>query len=66
MPIRPGPRWRHRPPRTLDRAFLVASARETFEEAGLMLARRGGGADMVGAADAHRLVETYRARLRRR
>jgi len=47
----------------LDRAFLVASARETFEEAGLMLARRGGGADMVGAADAHRLVETYRARL---
>ena len=28
-----------------------------------MLARRGGGEDMVGAADAHRLVETYRARL---
>ena len=26
-----------------DRAFLVAAARETFEEAGLMLARRGGG-----------------------
>ena len=48
-----------------ERAFLVASARETFEEAGLMLARRGGGADMVGADDAHRLVETYRARLRR-
>ena len=47
----------------LDRAFLVASARETFEEAGLMLARRGGGADMVGAEDAHRLVETYRERL---
>jgi 8-oxo-dGTP pyrophosphatase MutT (NUDIX family) len=48
---------------TLDRAFLVASARETFEEAGLMLARRDGGADMVGAEEAHRLVETYRARL---
>jgi 8-oxo-dGTP pyrophosphatase MutT (NUDIX family) len=46
-----------------ERAFLVASARETFEEAGLMLARRGGGADMVGADEAHRLVETYRARL---
>ncbi len=28
-----------------------------------MLARRGRGEDMVGAADAHRLVETYRARL---
>jgi 8-oxo-dGTP pyrophosphatase MutT (NUDIX family) len=46
-----------------ERAFLVASARETFEEAGLMLARRGAERDMLGAADAHRLVETYRARL---
>ncbi len=46
-----------------ERAFLVASARETFEEAGLMLARRGDGADMVGAEEAQRLVETYRARL---
>lgn len=46
-----------------ERAFLVASARETFEEAGLMLARRGGSADLLGAEEAHRLVETYRARL---
>jgi 8-oxo-dGTP pyrophosphatase MutT (NUDIX family) len=46
-----------------ERAFMVAAARETFEEAGLVLARRSDGADMVGAADAHRLVETYRARL---
>ena len=28
-----------------------------------MLARRGGGAHMVGADETHRLVETYRARL---
>lgn len=48
---------------TLDRAFLVASARETFEEAGLMLARRGNGPGMLGANEAHRLVETYRSRL---
>src|SRR6478672_2353378 len=46
-----------------DRAFLVASARETFEEAGLMLARRGGSADLLGAEEAHRLVENYRAPL---
>ena len=46
-----------------DRAFMVAAARETFEEAGLVLARRGDGADMVGAEEAHRLVEAYRARL---
>ena len=63
MPIRPGRELAPSSTSALDRAFLVASARETFEEAGLMLARRGGGADMVGADEAHRLVETYRARL---
>jgi 8-oxo-dGTP pyrophosphatase MutT (NUDIX family) len=46
-----------------DRAFVVAAARETFEEAGLVLARRRGGDTMLGAEAAHRLVETYRARL---
>jgi len=46
-----------------ERPFLVASARETFEEAGLMLARRGGSPDLLGAEAAQRLVETYRARL---
>src|SRR4029079_6465071 len=49
------PRWAELAPSStssLDRAFLVASARETFEEAGLMLARRGSGSDMVGAEDA--------------
>jgi 8-oxo-dGTP pyrophosphatase MutT (NUDIX family) len=46
-----------------DRAFLVAAARETFEEAGQVLARRGREPDMLDAEAAHRLVETYRARL---
>src|SRR5262249_54332814 len=44
-------------------AFLVAAARETFEEAGLMLARRMGERDLMDADAAHRLVGTYRARL---
>ena len=43
-----------------DRAFVVAAARETFEEAGLVLARRRGTQAMLGAAEAHRLVEAYR------
>jgi 8-oxo-dGTP pyrophosphatase MutT (NUDIX family) len=46
-----------------DRAFVVAAARETFEEAGLVLARRRGSAALLSSADAHRLVETYRAPL---
>src|SRR5262245_13982780 len=46
-----------------ERAFLVAAGRETFEEAGLMLARRRGSAELVDAATADRLVEAYRARL---
>jgi 8-oxo-dGTP pyrophosphatase MutT (NUDIX family) len=46
-----------------DRAFVVAAARETFEEAGLVLARRRGTQAMLDDADAHRLVETYRAGL---
>ena len=43
-----------------DRAFVVAAARETFEEAGLVLARRRGTQAMLDAAGAHHLVETYR------
>jgi 8-oxo-dGTP pyrophosphatase MutT (NUDIX family) len=46
-----------------DRAFLVAAARETFEEAGLLLARRRGGSELVDAATAHALVQRYRARM---
>jgi 8-oxo-dGTP pyrophosphatase MutT (NUDIX family) len=47
----------------LERAFMVAAARETFEEAGLVLARRAGEGGLMDANAAHRLVEAYRARL---
>jgi 8-oxo-dGTP pyrophosphatase MutT (NUDIX family) len=50
-------------PTVPDRAFFVAAGRETFEEAGLVLARRRGTREMVDADGAHRLVETYRAAL---
>ena len=50
-------------PAAPERAFFVAAARETFEEAGLVLARRRGTRDIVDAETAHRLVETYRAAL---
>jgi 8-oxo-dGTP pyrophosphatase MutT (NUDIX family) len=46
-----------------DRSFFVAAGRETFEEAGLMLARKRGTNEIVDADAAHRLVETYRAPL---
>ncbi len=46
-----------------DRAFVVAAARETFEEAGLVLARRHGESALLGAEAAHGLVERYRAPL---
>jgi 8-oxo-dGTP pyrophosphatase MutT (NUDIX family) len=46
-----------------DREFVVAAARETFEEAGLVLARRRGTQTMLDADSAHCLVETYRTRL---
>lgn len=45
------------------RPLVVAAARETFEEAGLVLARRRDTLSMVEAEDAHRLVERYRAPL---
>lgn len=44
-----------------DRSILVAAARETFEEAGLLLARRKGEADLLAAEHVHRLVESARA-----
>ena len=50
-------------PAAPDRSFFVAAGRETFEEAGLVLARRRGTQEMVDADGAHRLVETYRAAL---
>jgi 8-oxo-dGTP pyrophosphatase MutT (NUDIX family) len=50
---------------TVASAFFVAAARETFEEAGLVLARRRGTHAIIAAADAHALVERHRARLLR-
>lgn len=45
---------------TAHRSYVVAAARETFEEAGLVLARRRGTPSLVSAEEAHRLVATYR------
>jgi 8-oxo-dGTP pyrophosphatase MutT (NUDIX family) len=44
-----------------ERALRVAAGRETFEEAGLLLARRRDATALVSAADAHRLVAAARA-----
>jgi 8-oxo-dGTP pyrophosphatase MutT (NUDIX family) len=46
-----------------DRSFFVAAGRETFEEAGLMLARRRGSDAIVDADTADGLVNAHRARL---
>jgi len=50
-------------PAAPDRSLFVAAGRETFEEAGLVLARRRGTRAILDANDAHRLVEAQRARL---
>jgi 8-oxo-dGTP pyrophosphatase MutT (NUDIX family) len=50
-------------PASPNRSFLVAAGRETFEEAGLVLARRQGSAELIDAADADRLVALHRAPL---
>jgi 8-oxo-dGTP pyrophosphatase MutT (NUDIX family) len=50
-------------PASPERAFLVAAGRETFEEAGLVLARRRHAAELVDAATADRLVGAHRTRL---
>jgi 8-oxo-dGTP pyrophosphatase MutT (NUDIX family) len=44
-------------------AFVVAAVRETFEEAGLLLARRRGTQALLGAEEAHGLVGRYRGPL---
>jgi hypothetical protein len=46
-----------------DRSLFVAAGRETFEEAGLMLARRRGAQEIVDADAADRLVGAHRTRL---
>jgi 8-oxo-dGTP pyrophosphatase MutT (NUDIX family) len=50
-------------PSAPERAFFVAAGRETFEEAGLVLARQRGTADLVDATSADRLVAAHRAGL---
>jgi 8-oxo-dGTP pyrophosphatase MutT (NUDIX family) len=50
-------------PTNPDRSFFVAAGRETFEEAGLVLACRRGTGSILDADAAHRLVENYRAPL---
>jgi 8-oxo-dGTP pyrophosphatase MutT (NUDIX family) len=49
----------------VQRALNVAAAREAFEEAGLMLARRRGSKGLVTREEAHRLVLCYRRSLLR-
>jgi 8-oxo-dGTP pyrophosphatase MutT (NUDIX family) len=44
-----------------DRSFLIAAAREAFEEAGLLLARRRGSQAMLVADETEPLVERWRA-----
>ncbi|MDX2205244.1 MAG: NUDIX domain-containing protein [Hyphomicrobiaceae bacterium] len=50
-------------PFPIAREFLVAAARETFEEAGLLLARRRGEAGLVDHDHAQRIVANERERL---
>ncbi|HEX6001760.1 MAG TPA: hypothetical protein VFZ16_20545 [Hyphomicrobiaceae bacterium] len=59
-----GEAWRETAdfPAAPDRSFFVAAGRETFEEAGLVLARRRGSADLIDANAADRLVAAHRAR----
>jgi 8-oxo-dGTP pyrophosphatase MutT (NUDIX family) len=47
-------------PESLDRAFAVAALRETFEEAGILIARPRGRDNLIDAGDAHRLVAAHR------
>jgi 8-oxo-dGTP pyrophosphatase MutT (NUDIX family) len=45
------------------RPGYVAAARESFEEAGLMLARRQGAQSLLSAVETHELVDRHRANL---
>ena len=53
------------PPAIPERAFWIAAVRETFEEAGLLIARRQGSTSLIGAADAKRLVAAERGQPRK-
>lgn len=49
------------PPSGPDRRFWITAVRETFEEAGVLLARKNGGSSIIDGATAHRMVEDARA-----
>lgn len=51
-------------PTTPRRPFWIAAVRETFEEAGLLIARKRGASGLVGSADAIRLVAAERGQPR--
>lgn len=58
-----GPAWGPLAPTAAphpDHAFWVAAVRETFEEAGLLFARKSAASHLVGADDAYRLVAAER------
>lgn len=60
------PFWRDRAPKvgaTPEHAYWIAAARETFEEAGLLLARRRGAATLLSQRDTHDIIVKYRAKL---
>jgi 8-oxo-dGTP pyrophosphatase MutT (NUDIX family) len=48
-------------PNDLDRAFAIAALRETFEEAGILIARERGAGALLTAALARRIVAAHRA-----
>ena len=60
-----GPEWDDlvfgTPPYGLDRSFAIAALRETFEEAGMLIARCRGSDALIDAGEAHRLMAAQRA-----
>lgn len=48
------------PPDGVDRAFAIAAVRETFEEAGILIARQRGAATLLAAAPARQIVAARR------
>lgn len=49
------------PPSVPERRFWITAVRETFEEAGVLLARLNGESGIIDGATAHRVVEAARA-----
>ena len=60
------PFWRDRAPKvgaTPDHAFWIAAARETFEEAGLLLARKRGAKMLLSQKETHDIITGHRKKL---